>query len=223
MVFFGRPRSEAAAYAVESPRLMTGVLAVLALLSLTGGFLNTPWLHILGKWLEHTLHEVETLPFDPLVAGLSTAVGLGAIGLAWVTYRSTFAWAHWEQDPLHRLLKGLFDFLQASWHWDDLYQVVFVRGYRALAGFLAFAVDWTFWHDWFHDVIVAGGFRRFSRFLSQPVDLGVVDGLANGLGHSIQGLALVMRRWQSGYVRNYALAVMLGVVSMMVYILWALR
>ncbi len=223
IVFFGQPRSEAAAHAVESPRLMTGVLVVLAFLSLTGGFLNTPWFHPLGKWLEHTLKEVEFLPFDPLVAGISTAVGLVAIALAWVTYRPTFAWPHWEQDPLQARLRGLFGFLQASWHWDDLYQAVFVRGYRALAGFLAFAVDWTFWHDWFHDVVVAGGFRRISRFLSQPIDLGIIDGIANGLGHSVQGLALTLRRWQTGYVRNYALAVMFGVVGMLVYILWAIR
>ena len=223
MVFFGKPRSEAAAHAVESPRLMTGVLVVLAVLSALGGFMNAPGVHAFGHWLEHTLGHVPVLEFDPVVAGVSTLIGLVAIFLAWRVYRATFAWTEWSQDPLRRYLGGLYDVLAHAWYWDELYQVVFVRGYRALAGFLAFAVDWTFWHDWFHDALIAGGYRRLSRFLSQPVDLGIIDGIANGLGNSVRGLALVMRRLQSGYVRNYALAVMLGVVSMLVYVAWALR
>lgn len=223
LVFLGKPRSHAAAHAVESPRAMIGVLLVLAVLSLTGGFLNTPWFHPLGNWLEHTIKKAKPLPFDPSVAVISTILALAAIGLAWVLYRPTLAWARWQQDPLEQGLAWLFRFLQQGWYWDAFYQQVFVRGYRALAKFLAFAVDWHFWHDWFHDVVVAGGFRRISRFLAQPIDLGIIDGIANGLGRSVQGLALVLRGLQTGYVRNYTLAVMAGVVAMLVYVLWVLR
>ena len=222
MVFFGKPRSEAAAHAVESPRLMTGVLVVLAVLSAVGGFLNTPWAHPFATWLEHTLGEIEALPFDPMVAGVSTAIGLVAIALAWMVYRPTFTWEHWDEDPLRRLLGGLYGFLARGWYWDDFYRVVFAGGYRALAVFLAFPVDWTFWHDWFHDRLIAGGFRRLSHFLAQPVDLGIIDGLANGLGNAVKGLAQVLRGLQTGYVRNYALAVMLGVVAMLAYVVWVL-
>jgi NADH-quinone oxidoreductase subunit L len=70
MVFFGKPRSEAAAHAVESPPVMTIPLVVLAFLSLWGGVLNlptigafdpipsvaTPWgAHGMTNWLNHTL------------------------------------------------------------------------------------------------------------------------------------------------------------------------
>ncbi len=223
LVFLGQPRSEAAAHAVESPRLMTGVLLVLALLSLTGGFLNTPWFHPLGQWLEHTIKKAKPLPFDPTVAVVSTVLALVAIGLAWKTYRPVLAWTQWQHDPLERTLGPLFRFLENAWYWDALYQQVFVRGYTALARFLAFAVDWHFWHDVVHDRWIAGGFRRLSHFLAQPVDLGLIDGLANGLGNAVRGLALVLRRLQTGYVRNYTLAVMVGVVGMLVYVLWVLR
>ena len=44
MVFFGEPRHEAADHASESNRLMTRPLVFLAVLSLVGGFLNTPYM-----------------------------------------------------------------------------------------------------------------------------------------------------------------------------------
>src|SRR5690349_8924808 len=66
MVFFGQPRHEAAAHAEESPRVMTVPLMILAALSVLGGALNLPFegFHNLGHWLEHTLHEVESLPLN---------------------------------------------------------------------------------------------------------------------------------------------------------------
>ncbi len=224
MVFLGRPRSEAAAHAIESPKAMTGVLVTLAGLSLVGGFMNAPGVHAFGHWLEHTLPEVETLPFDLMVAGVSTGLALLSMLTAWSLYKGVRAWAEWQQDPLERILgPGLFGFLRHAWHWDDFYRAVFVRGYDALAAFLAHTVDWAFWHDWFHDTVIAGTYRRLSRFLAQPIDLGVVDRIANELAGAVKGLALVARQLQSGYVRNYALSVFVGVVLMLGYLLWVVR
>jgi len=88
MVFFGQPRHEAAAHAQESPKVMTIPLMVLALLSLLGGGLNLPFagLHTLGQWLEHTLNEVEAMPLDVQVAGVSTLLVILAILLSWFLY-----------------------------------------------------------------------------------------------------------------------------------------
>ncbi|NPA30636.1 MAG: NADH-quinone oxidoreductase subunit L [Chloroflexi bacterium] len=224
MVFLGRPRSEAAAHAIESPKAMTGVLVTLAGLSLVGGFLNAPGVHAFAHWLEHTLPEVETLPFDLVVASVSTGLALLSMLTAWSLYKGVRAWVEWQQDPLERILgPGLFGFLHHAWHWDDFYQAVFVRGYDALAAFLAHTVDWAFWHDWFHETIIAGTYRRLSRFLAWSVDLGVIDRLANELAGAVKGLALVARKLQSGYVRNYALSVFVGVVLMLGYLLWVVR
>ncbi len=99
LVFFGKPRHEAAEHAHESPPLMTRPLIVLAFLTITGGLLNLPfftrvwaeaaqnhpsgiWLG-LEAWLEHTiqsyglteeglLHLPQTpVVLSPLVASLS--------------------------------------------------------------------------------------------------------------------------------------------------------
>ncbi|MCA2003011.1 MAG: NADH-quinone oxidoreductase subunit L, partial [Chloroflexi bacterium] len=53
MVFFGKSRTEAAARAEESPKVMTVPLMVLAALSVLGGGLNLPFkgFHQLGHWL----------------------------------------------------------------------------------------------------------------------------------------------------------------------------
>jgi NADH:ubiquinone oxidoreductase subunit 5 (subunit L)/multisubunit Na+/H+ antiporter MnhA subunit len=51
-----------------------------------------------------------------------------------------------------------------------------------------------------------------TRLLSVRVDLGIIDAIANWLGAATQRLAGVMRRLQTGFVRNYALAVFLGMV-----------
>jgi NADH-quinone oxidoreductase subunit L len=66
MVFFGRPRTDAARHAAESPPLMTVPLVILAFLAVFGGALNLPTIgsfsppgaHALGDWLHHTLAAV---------------------------------------------------------------------------------------------------------------------------------------------------------------------
>jgi NADH-quinone oxidoreductase subunit L len=59
----------------------------------------------------------------------------------------------------------------------------------------------------------------FSRFLALPVDLGIIDAIANGLGNAAEGLAAVLRRLQTGFVRTYALSVFLGVVIILGYLI----
>ena len=60
--------------------------------------------------------------------------------------------------------------------------------------------------------------RAFARITAFVVDTKIIDGLVNAIGAGIKGLALVGRRVQTGYVRNYALAVGLGVVALMFWV-----
>jgi NADH-quinone oxidoreductase subunit L len=59
---------------------------------------------------------------------------------------------------------------------------------------------------------VAGGFRGLAGLMAWFVDKRIVDGFFNGLGGWVRETALNFKVLQSGYVRNYALAVLLGVV-----------
>src|SRR5687768_5912500 len=221
MVFFGEPRHEAAAHAQESPRVMTVPLMVLAVLSVLGGALNLPFegLHNLGHWLEHTLHEVESLPLNWGVAGISTLLALAAIYLSWVIYgRNPLRVG--EVDPLKRRLGTIFKGAENKWYVDELYQAIIVTPYIRISQFLADVIDWRFWHDWFHEKVIAGTYNWVSNIaLNRYADQRGIDAFANGLATVTQWLSVVLRRVQNGFVRSYALSVLLGVVLIVGYLI----
>jgi NADH-quinone oxidoreductase subunit L len=220
MVFFGQPRSEAARQAEESPLVMTIPLMILAFLSLFGGSLNLPFerLHNLGHWLEATLHEVEALPLNYQVAGLSTVLALIGIALAWYLYgRNPLRTG--QVDPLRRL-GAIYKGAENKWYVDELYNAIFLTPYRKISFFLADVIDWRFWHDWFHEKVIAGSYNWFSNvLLNVYVDQRGIDRAANGLGQGTQSLSGIVRRIQNGFVRSYALSVLFGVVIILGYLI----
>jgi NADH-quinone oxidoreductase subunit L len=221
MVFFGEPRHEAAAHAEESPRVMTVPLMILAFLSLVGGALNLPFegFHNLGHWLEYTLHEVESLPIDYGVAGISTILALAAITVSWFLYGRNPLRAG-QIDPLKRPLGAFFTGAENKWFVDEIYHAIIVTPFVKVSQFLADVIDWRFWHDWFHDKVIAGTYNWISRIgLDRYADQRGIDAVANGLGTVTQWFSTVLRRVQTGFVRSYALSVLLGVVLIVGYLI----
>ena len=237
MVFFGKPRSEAAAHATESPWIMTVPLIILATLSALGGLLNLPWFHTFSNWLEHTVKieeavteikvgaEATATVFDPLVASIATGAALIAIVLAWWMYQRRYQ-AMLEQpaakrsdDPLRQMLGPIFTVLEHKYWVDELYWAVILNPYIALSRFLAVQVDWRFWHDWFHDKVIVRGYNALARLLAIQIDLGVIDAIANWLGNTTKRVADRVRFVQTGYVREYALSVFLGVIIILGYLI----
>ncbi len=225
LVFFGEARSPAAEHSKESPPIITVPLFILAGLAVVAGMLNLPKLHTFTTWLEHTSEFFHPGEFVFWIALLSTLLALAAIGLAYWLYIRRYAAlqrlpvAQRPDDPLRSILNGIFTLLHNKYWIDELYAAVIVNPYVALSKFLADTIDWRFWHDWFHDQVIARLFRGFSRLLAEPVDLGVIDGAANGLATVTQGLARALRRLQTGYVRNYALSIFLGVILILGYLI----
>jgi NADH-quinone oxidoreductase subunit L len=122
-------------------------------------------------------------------------------------------------DPLYSVVGPFFKVMQDKFYVDELYHYVIVTPYNQLSRFLAEVIDWRFWHDWFHDVLIVGGFNRLSTFLAHPVDLGVIDGTANGLARLTTALSANLRKIETGYVRTYAMYVFLGVVVIVGYLI----
>jgi NADH-quinone oxidoreductase subunit L len=225
MIFFGKPRSPAAEYARESPPVMTVPLVILAVLSVIGGAFNLPGLHTLTTWIEHTL-EVHPGEFLLLVATSTTFLALLAILMAWLVYRpekydkfSEIPLANRPDDPLRNLIGPLFEAMKNKWWVDEFYQAGILKPYFELSRFLADVVDWQFWHDWFHDTLIFGAYNRLTGLLAKQIDLGLIDGIANGLGTTAKRLSASLRQIQTGYIRNYALSIFLGVVIILGYLL----
>ncbi|MCX7754055.1 MAG: NADH-quinone oxidoreductase subunit L [Anaerolineales bacterium] len=220
MVFFGKARHEAAEHAQESPSVITIPLIILAALSAFGGFINLPFkgFHQFGYWLEHTLGAIEFPPFNFMVAGVSTVLALGAIALSWFLYQRK-PLEHGQTDPLAKPLGLVFVGMEQKWFIDEAYQFLFVQPYRALASWLAQKVDWDFWHEWFHDSVLVKGFVTLARLLADPVDLGFIDRVSYWLSDAIRASAETLRKLQNGFVRSYALSVVLGVAAILGYLL----
>jgi NADH-quinone oxidoreductase subunit L len=115
LAFFGKYRGEAHPH--ESPAVMTAPLAVLAALSLAGGyFFNVP------AFLEKLFPPSEEAHDFTLVA-LSVAVGLAGIALAWLFYvRSPGL-----PEALAARFSGVYDLVYHKYFVDEVYQAALVE------------------------------------------------------------------------------------------------
>jgi NADH-quinone oxidoreductase subunit L len=114
LAFFGAGRGDHHPH--ESPLVMTAPLAVLAALSLAGGFLDVP------RFLDPLFprgHE----PHDVLLVAVSVAAGLGGIALAWLLYVLRPALA----DALARRSGWVYPLLYGKYFVDEIYDLLVVR------------------------------------------------------------------------------------------------
>jgi NADH-quinone oxidoreductase subunit L len=211
---------------------------ILAGLAAVGGFMNLPGLHTFGNWLEHTIHLEEAAHaaegaaeaaasggFNLTVAIVSTLLALLALAISWFIYDRRYKAnlkmppASRPDDPLRGMLGPVFGVLENKYYVDELYWALILNPYINLSRFLAETVDWRFWHDWFHDSVLVGGFRLIARLLAVRIDLGGIDAIANGLADLTRWVSSQLRRIQTGYVRNYAMSVFLGVIIILGYLI----
>ncbi len=114
MTFFGEYRGKAHPH--ESPPVMLIPLAVLALLSLGGGFIAVPT--FLGKFFP----TVE-IPEDFTLVVISVAFGLGGIALAYLMYVAKPALA----DAVAGRFKGLYTLVYNKYFVDEIYDATVVK------------------------------------------------------------------------------------------------
>lgn len=138
VTFFGETRaSHAVAHHIhESPASMTVPLAILAVLSVVGGYF--PLLHFLSPM--YGSHHPE---ISPLIKYIPTVVGLAGIALAYVMYVVNPGIA----ENLARSLSAVYSLLLNKYYVDELYDLLIVRPVAAVS-------DWL-WKVW--DMIVIDG------------------------------------------------------------------
>jgi NADH-quinone oxidoreductase subunit L len=75
--------------------------------------------------------------------------------------------------------------------------------------------------DWFNEHVIMPAARHLGGGLWRFGDQIVIDdGLVNGSARTIGWLGSVMRYAQSGYLYHYAFAMILGLASFLVWIVW---
>ncbi len=70
-----------------------------------------------------------------------------------------------------------------------------------------------------YDLVIGRPGARLAEFSATVVDTKVVDGAVNGVASLVRLTGRSVRRLQTGYVRNYALGVVLGVVLLLGFML----
>ncbi|HSN69397.1 MAG TPA: NADH-quinone oxidoreductase subunit L, partial [Thermoanaerobaculia bacterium] len=201
MVFYGsfRGTHEQEHHVHESPATMTIPLVVLAALSAIGGLLGIPHLlghpihvpHFLDGWLHPIFPEIANVRagiFEiPASAEILVMVGSTLLALAgWSLAKA------WYRD------RGLAK--------DDQLAAEHAGTWRTLEN--------KYWVDEIYDASVVSPLRSLSNFFWRGVD-AVIDGALMLSGYLVAAVGDLLRFFQTGNVRNYALMLLLGVVVFM--------
>lgn len=209
----------------ESPKSMTTALVLLSGIALVVGFINVPttiagefggkFHHFIAPVTDrgaaiiassYMRHDGADAPLGPLVLTnnleepshstekmLMGASALLALVMLFGVARAMFRNGPEKEKALAGSLGPLYQVSLNRWWWDDFYNAFFKDG----------------------AMIFARGVWR--------CDLGIVDGIVNGIGRAVRGLGEEFRRLQNGQVQVYGLVMVVGVVSFIVYFALGLR
>jgi len=194
VVFLGQPRANKLSnHAHESPRTMTAPLAILAILAVAGGLLNLPGELVGAERLGLMNNLLDTLGHPHVHLGRGLQWGLLIVSgllplVALLMAQSLWGIRSNRPKQISQRYAWLYNLLINKYYVDEIYMAVIVNPLRQLGNFL--------------DTVDRKGIDR------------AVDSVASLLGLAGEGA----RRLQTGYVRNYALGIMLGVVVLVGYL-----
>ncbi|MBI3091857.1 MAG: NADH-quinone oxidoreductase subunit L [Candidatus Tectomicrobia bacterium] len=202
LTFHGPSRvsAERAAHIHESPKVMTRPLVVLAVLSILGGFVGLPLIqggNLFKSFLEPVLARA------PLAHGAAAAeAGHAAIGFELFMMIVSLAIA------VAGLVMARRFFLQRP---ELAQRAAEVNAwlYRLLCG--------KYFVDEAYDLLVVRPVKQLGTILWRGFDVLVIDGIANGAADLIRGASGALRRLQTGYVKSYAVTMVLGAMLLVLY------
>ncbi|HXG24574.1 MAG TPA: proton-conducting transporter membrane subunit, partial [Chthonomonadales bacterium] len=176
----------------ESPPSMWVVLVILAVLSVIGGYIGLPGNNLFEKFLEPAVASYDIHHGVPISAGmlLGTIAAAVGIGLAWNFYSKRRETGE-LLTPEQKAVNPLYQGSLNLWYVDGFFYRVFVTWGGAVG-----TVIWRW------------------------IDQGLIDGLVNALAAITAFLSQAFRRVQTGYVRAYALSMLIGVIAVVIGLLW---
>ena len=227
MTFYGESRVDhhTEHHIHESPNSMVVPLIILAIGAIVSGYVGFPtWLggtNAFEKFLD-PVFEPLPIPRGPEaeysnlaeagMAAVSVAVALIGFGLAY----SKYCKRSWEEQREVRQYGPLYRVFLNKYYIDELYDALFVN--RAKGGGVAL---------WKFDGKVVDGAVNGSAWTTVESALGsgwwdrwIVDGIVKFIGGFIKTMSWPLRLIQTGYVQNYALVMILGLLVFIGYVLW---
>ena len=191
VAFLGKPRSDTASHAHESPGVMTWPLVILAVPTIFAGYWgieaffnrvlnpNAPAHH--GSWLSEMFAPFGHAPLAALASIAALAFGFSA---AFALYRNA------TTDPVAHCLGALARAMRNRFYFDEIYDKLIAITHEALARFA----------DWFDRWIVAG------------LCVKGLSGVTDIFGRSL-------RMVQTGNLQTYAFLFVLGVAVVLLIFL----
>ena len=194
MTFHGESRVDPHVHPHESPPVMTVPLMILAGLSVVGGLVGIPiikGLHYFHDFLAPAITPVGHEAHYPAAFEVALMVFSMAVaaGGIYLAYR------------MYLKLPELPTVLAERW--PTAYDLIYHKYYV----------------DELYDAAVVEPVKQGSDFLWLGVDDKVVDGAVNGSASLVAWLSAHLRKLETGFVQNYALAVLLGVVLITGYLI----
>ena len=170
-------------------------------------------------------HESPAVMLVPLVI---LAIGSLAAGVIDLPYANLDYLARWL-DPLFGSAERVLTFSTGA---KDAFEVA--DGVVAVTGVLLAGGLWfrrwqrprltpvffqrAWWVDWAYDTFIARPSTALANFSAYVFDNQVIDGVVNGTATLVRDSGTRLRRLQTGYVRNYALAIATGAALVLAYV-----
>jgi NADH-quinone oxidoreductase subunit L len=223
LTFLGKPRTESAKHAQETPWTMTLPLIILAFFAICIGWTGiTESFPVIGGIIPNFMHEFiggtliempEVVPFNFLPLAVSLIASLGGLSLGWLVYRNQTAGA---EDPLKLALGPIHTLLKNKYYFDELYDLIFVRPAYWLAD--------TFTNQILDRGIIDGILHFIARVASNVgyvfrnyFDKPVVNGFGDFVGEGIKKAGRTIRVIQTGKVQQYLLMALVLAFGAMFY------
>jgi NADH-quinone oxidoreductase subunit L len=240
MTFAGTPRDHHRYdHAHESPWVMAGPLALLAVFAVGVGWQTWTWTARVpdvqsllaqarpvgqlgakhGALLpalvipdEHASHEPEVR----IPAGWS-AIGVAIAGIAGASI--VYLWELINAATLRRYLNALYHLTWNKWWFDELYDYVFVRPTHAVSGFIAQVLDRGLIDSIIH--ALAYTYRGLAQVVSFVGDRLIIDNTVDTFAEKTWDLGLSLRSVQTGRLRQYVMFIVVcTIVIFLVATLW---
>lgn len=210
LVFLGKPRTEAAKYAHETPNTMTFPLIVLAFFAITIGWVGIPeqfpvigglvpnWLEsFLGTMIQGEHAAAAHHSSIPLITSL--VVSLGGLFFGGIIYRRI---DDKDKDPLEWSLSGFYKVLSNKYYLDEIYQFLLIQPATWVAEKIVYRLfDQKIFDGFLH------GVGKISLWLGNKLrywfDLPVVNEGGDKIALGARNIGTNLKVTQSGRIQDY--------------------